>query len=328
MRFYSSLLAPPVGLDWGSRWGKLVHLRRFRQTFALDRVARFCWQSQSAEEKNALLQAVWSHLGLRKKSVFLALGATTSLSSSSGNSGLEHTVFKPRQAGRFLMGQSTAYTAGTVLHGNKGSPCHVRIAASREAVDEACRQIQQAGLVARVVDSKALALCNIYTFAYAEQLARPVYLLHLGQTQSLILFCQDGLPVWLESLSLAGDLLTSFFADSSSLDAETGATVFSGSASENILENEMEKIVAMLRAKPQHADIVYLSGGCALFPALSDYLRSKLSLDVQILNCWRGFHLDSALFDLRYLEETAPQFAVACGMALRAAYRPKAGEQP
>ena len=327
--FYSSWLAPPVGLDWGSRWGKLVHLRRVGKTFALSRVARFCWPTDERGGKGTLLKAVWAHLGLGKKDVFLALGGNTFFASSPETFGLEHSVLQLQKPGGLLSVRPAEYSAGTVLRDKNGNSRHLRISASREQVEEARRQIQQAGLNVRVVDNKALALCNLYAFAYADQRARPVYLLHLGRTHCLLLFYQAGIPVWLERLELTGELLAGFLAQPPPGEYQTALPLSGSTAGNNSphgLENEIEKILVVLRAR-QHADTMYLSGGSALLPSLLAALRARLPLDVRILNCWRGLRIDPAFFDLSYLEAAAPQFAVACGMALRAATKPGAGEQ-
>ncbi|PIE68513.1 MAG: hypothetical protein CSA21_07045, partial [Deltaproteobacteria bacterium] len=209
MRFlHPSWLTPPVGLDWGSRWGKLVHLRRKGQTFTLNRIARFCWPAESEGDKSTRLKAVWSHLRLHPKTVFLALGGNTFLTSPADTLNLDRNLFQLQQPGSKLTDLADkTYSDSTVLYDNRGSPRHLRISASRQQVEEARQQIQQAGLRAKVIDNKALALCNMYTFAYADQKIKPAYLLHLGQTHSLLLLLQHGIPIWLERLDITGDAL-------------------------------------------------------------------------------------------------------------------------
>ena len=66
-------------------------------------------------------------------------------------------------------------------------------------------------------------------------------------------------------------------------------------------------------------DWMVLSGGGALVPFLPEYLQSKLSIPLEILNPLRNIDFDPEMFQYLEPEKIAPLLTVPVGLAMRKA---------
>ena len=323
--FFCPWLIFPVGFDWGERWGKLVSLQRSGQRFVLRHAIRFCWQDG---RQSSQLRELWAYLRLRKKILFLATAGRLSLSSSAAAFGLEQNSFgfETESSQRDFIENNDELHAATVWQDQNGISRQIRICASKEQIVKIQRQIHQAGLQVQVVDNKAVALCNLYSFSYPEQLSAPVYLLHFGKRYSQLIFYKSASPVWNKDLEVDSDQISAYFTEQN--DEEKNKLIFNAENTslyanldgKSDFEQKIEKIKILLKNKEQ-AKKVYVSGGSLLIPGFLDFLQEKLPLPVELLHCWRKIEIDENCFDKSYLQEVMPQFSVACAMALRAAIR-------
>ena len=62
---------------------------------------------------------------------------------------------------------------------------------------------------------------------------------------------------------------------------------------------------------------LYIAGGSSRIPGFHKYLELETDIPVVELNPFSSLQLNEKLFDPRYLSYTAPQAAVAVGLALR-----------
>lgn len=322
--FFCPWLTPPVGFDWGRSWGKLVSLQRSGQRFVLRHAIRFCWQDG---KQGLQLRELWAYLRLRKKILFLATAGRLSLSSSAAAFGLEQNAFgfetEPSQ--KDFIENNDELHAATVWQDQNGISRQIRICTSKEQIEKIQQQTHQAGLRVQVVDNKAVALCNLYSFSYSEQLSIPVYLLHFGRKYSQLIFYKSASPVWSKDLEVDSDLIAAYFTEQNGEENKSLFEAENTSPDANLdiksdFEQKIEKIKILLKDREQ-AKKVYVSGGSLLIPGFLDFLQEKLPLPVELLHCWRKIEIDENYFDKRYLQEVMPQFSVACAMALRAAIR-------
>jgi Tfp pilus assembly PilM family ATPase len=78
---------------------------------------------------------------------------------------------------------------------------------------------------------------------------------------------------------------------------------------------ELKKVLADFYSQEnKEADIIYLTGGTASMPGLKEYFAEVLKKKVEIPNCFSDFLYPPILG--RTLEEMAPSFSVATGVAL------------
>ncbi len=271
----------------------------------------------------------WAYLRLRKKILFLATAGRLSLSSSAAAFGLEKNALgfeAEKKQKDCLQNTNDELHATTVWQDQNGITRQIRISASKEQIEKIRHQTRQAGLQVQVVDNKAVALCNLYSFSYPEQLSTAVYLLHFGRQYSRLIFYKSASPVWSKDLEVDSDQIAAYFAEKNSEEKSNSVfeaknpPLYTDLDGKSDFEEKIEKIKILLKDSKQ-AKKVYVSGGSLLIPEFLDFLREKLPLPVELLQCWRKIEIDENRFDKGYLQEVMPQFSVACAMALRAAVR-------
>ena len=64
-------------------------------------------------------------------------------------------------------------------------------------------------------------------------------------------------------------------------------------------------------------DQIYLSGGAAQTPGLLRAIQEQTGIDAEVVDPFRNIEVDERQFNPNFLDDTAPQFAVAVGLALR-----------
>ncbi len=62
---------------------------------------------------------------------------------------------------------------------------------------------------------------------------------------------------------------------------------------------------------------IILSGGGANIKEFRQLLAVETSTDVEVINPFKNFSIDSDRFDSSYLEQIAPQAAICMGLAIR-----------
>jgi type IV pilus assembly protein PilM len=88
------------------------------------------------------------------------------------------------------------------------------------------------------------------------------------------------------------------------------------------LLDEIEKTFSFYEAsekRERKIEQIVLSGGLANVPSIAQSLEHKFRIKTEILNPFRNLQVDENRFDSIYLNEMAPIFGVAVGLATRKA---------
>lgn len=106
------------------------------------------------------------------------------------------------------------------------------------------------------------------------------------------------------------------FDQASELKKEKGLTSASTRKSlEPLLEDVLKRIKRRLFSKSEDPQRVVLSGGSVKLPGFDSYVKKFLDTEVEVINPWTEIDHPKELKNR--LQDIAPSYAVACGLALR-----------
>lgn len=339
---------PPPGVDLGSGWMKIVKLGVRQKRPFLERVARVPLPGADAdrgEKTAARLRDLWQSLGIKENSVVSAMTGhaviikRVSIPAEAAN-GMEQ--FLAKEARQYIPFDLQDVYLDHYIFGpgpREGTLDMVLVASKKKEVEERLMVLTKAGLETRIMDVDAFALSNCFAFNYPELRAKPQYLLDIGAQLSVFCVVLDGQIVFQRELSLGGQQLTDRLAkvlNKSRLECEKLKINGPGDLSETgqaVLLTELEAVMTAWATEIRRligfyvgslpdaaaAEHLFLAGGGSLLPGFGQRLASELRLGVQHMDSWRNLEVDAHYFDLTYLQSTAPQFAVAVGLALREA---------
>ena len=223
-----------------------------------------------------------------------------------------------------LLGPSTALRALDVL----------LVAARREKVSEYTGVLSQAGKVPALIDVDALAVQNAFETAYEQEPGRTVALLNIGASLTNVNVIREGIPLFTRDIAVGGNLYTEALRKAYALSFEEAEAVKTGAVPGKITPEqrevtvdsvsagvvmEIQRTLSFFRQMPGAGEVdrIFLSGGTALLPALSEKMRNELRLPVEILDPLRGIIVPAPRFDPASVAALSPRLAVAVGLALR-----------
>lgn len=339
---------PPPGVDLGSGWMKIVTLGVRRKRPFLERLARAplpAADGDRGEKTAARLMGLWQSLGIREKSVVSAMTghaviikrisipaeAAKNMDQYLAKEGRQHIPFDLQDVylDHQIFGQGS----------QAGLLDMILVASKKKEVEDRLGVLTRAGLETRIMDVDAFALSNCFAFNYPELSETPQYLLDIGAQLSVFCVVQRGRIVFQRELSLGGQQLTDRLAkvlNKTRMECEKLKINGPGDlpeADQNILLTELETVMTSWTseirrlisfyvgsaADSKPAKNLFLAGGGSLLPGFDQRLASEMQMEIHAMNPWRNFEVDAHHFDETYLHSTAPQFAVAVGLALREA---------
>jgi type IV pilus assembly protein PilM len=191
-----------------------------------------------------------------------------------------------------------------------------------------------AGKIPEVVDIDAFALQNCYEYNYEPSASSTVALLNIGASVMNINIVKGSTPLFTRDVSVGGNQYTDSlqkeldlsFDDAEALKLGEKVGTVSPDAKLPILQQVTEIIVLEIQktfdyfratAAGQHIEKIFLAGGSAIVPGLTEALRQEFSIPVEILNPFQRIHSNGAGAGSELVEQNAGQLAVAVGLALR-----------
>lgn len=339
---------PPVGVDLGSGWMKVVTLGMRRKKPILEKFARAPLPPAEMDKgvKTAdRLAKIWRCLRIKERSV---------ISSMTGHAVIIKRVTIPTEAARDMAAYlakearqhipfdlQDVYMDHQILGaGAKPGTLDMVLAASKKKeVEERLNILAKAGLETQVMDVDAFALTNCFSFNYPELLKESQYVLDIGAQLSMFCVVLQGQIIFQRELSLGGQQLTDRLAkvlNKSRQECEKVKINGPGDLPEmeqaGLLAEvndgvaawctELRRLIGFFvdsvpDATP--AKNLFLSGGGSLLVGLDERMAAELKIKVNRLDPWRKLEPDAHQFDPSYLRAAGPQFAVAAGLALREA---------
>jgi type IV pilus assembly protein PilM len=207
------------------------------------------------------------------------------------------------------------------------------VAAKKEMVNEYINLVQMTGLNVRIIDVDAFALQNIFEFNY-DPVDENIALIDIGASKTSLNILKDNASVFMRDVSLGCGQINEKIASLVECSLAKAEEIKLGGQSDIISPEDLNGIVSSVVTDwctelKRALDFFYstfpedqitkiiLSGGGANIKEFRQLLAVETSSDVEIINPFQNFSIDSDRFDSSYLEQIAPQAAICVGLALR-----------
>lgn len=212
------------------------------------------------------------------------------------------------------------------------------VAARKELINEYVSLIHEAGLVPTVIDVDAFAVENAYELNY-DSTEDTVALVNVGASTVNINVIRNGNTAFTRDVGMGGRQVTEEIQRSLNISFEEAEAMKIGGDERDanaVVPEEIEGVIRTVSesiATEIHRSLdfylstasgdrlarVYLSGGGARTPGLSGAIARLTHSNIEILDPFRRIEVDERTFNPRYLQDSAPQAAVAVGLSLRKA---------
>jgi type IV pilus assembly protein PilM len=207
------------------------------------------------------------------------------------------------------------------------------VAAKKEMINEYINLVQMTGLNLCIIDVDAFALQNIFEFSYDSR-DENIALIDIGASKTSLNILKDNSSVFMRDVSLGCGQINEKIASLVECSLAEAEEIKHGGQSEIISPEDLSNIISsavtdwcteIKRAldffystfpEDQITKII-LSGGGANIKEFRQLLAVGTSTDVEIINPFQNFSIDSDRFDSSYLEQIAPQAAICMGLAIR-----------
>ncbi len=208
------------------------------------------------------------------------------------------------------------------------------VAAKKEMVNEYINLVQMTGLNVCIIDVDAFALQNIFEFNY-DSGDENIALIDIGASKTSLNILKDNSSVFMRDVSLGCGQINEKIASLMECSLAEAEEIKHGGQSDIISPEDLSEIVSSVVTDwcteiKRALDFFYstfpedqitkiiLSGGGANIKEFRQLLAVETSTNVEIINPFKNFSIDSDRFDSSYLKQIAPQAAICMGLAIRA----------
>jgi type IV pilus assembly protein PilM len=204
------------------------------------------------------------------------------------------------------------------------------VAAKRELVDNKVSLLLDAGLSPVAIDVDAFALHNAFGYNYPEAMEGIVALVNVGHETTNVNVLEDGNPILTRDIPFGSRRVREDLQREKGLTAEQAedvvqgredvedlATLVESSADEVAVGIERASAFLMTRQDGGGLGRIYLSGGGARIPGMTDALSRRMNLETDLVNPFEQVPVQPAASETINLEEAAPMLLLPLGLALR-----------
>jgi type IV pilus assembly protein PilM len=205
------------------------------------------------------------------------------------------------------------------------------VAAKKELVDNKVALLSDAGLAASVIDVDAFALHNAFEHNYPEAMEGIVALVNVGHEATNVNILEDGVPILTRDIPFGSRRVREDLQRERGLTAEQAEDVIQGreeiddllrfveqSADEVAVGIERASAFLMTRQSGEGLGKVYLSGGGARIPGMTDALAARMNVETHRVNPFERTPVRPDAAVNINLDEASPMFLLPLGLALRA----------
>ena len=207
------------------------------------------------------------------------------------------------------------------------------VAAKKDIVASYTETVRAAGLLPIVIDVDYFALENMFEANYDPVSEHAIALVNIGARFSSINILKGGRSTFTGDVPVGGRDICEALMRDLGVSAEEAETLKAGGTSDKVPADQatavIESATGALIEEIHHAlsffwtaatdetiDKLYLSGGVAQMPSLSQQLSERVQAPVEIAQPFANVSIDRAV-DTPQLRQQAPEFAVAMGLAVR-----------
>jgi type IV pilus assembly protein PilM len=207
------------------------------------------------------------------------------------------------------------------------------VAAKKEMISEYINLMKMAKLHPRIIDVDAFALQNIFKFNYSQE-DENIALIDIGASKTSLNILKDNVSEFMRDVSLGCEQINDKIASTVGCTIEETEAIKLGEESDLISAEDLKEIVVSVvtdwcieikRAldffystyPEEQISRIVLSGGGANIKKFLELLAAETSAEVEVINPFQNFIVDSTRVDSSYLEQIAPQAAICMGLAAR-----------
>ncbi len=333
-----------LGVDLGSEWLKVLKVSARGSIVRLESLGRIPWQPGDTDAPGAVgnkVLALFQHLEIKDKVVASSVAGHSVIvkrvvCEAESVKAIDEAV--QRDARQYIpFDINDVFLDYQYLAAGPREKTHevLLVASKKKAVHDLRESMIQAGLSLSVVDVDAFAICNAFEFNYPEFKTKPVYLLDIGGTQSVLCILMHFEPVFLREVSFGGRSLSEALSkrlgisrgDSERVKLHGPASAADTEAARDAVRqtlvawcDEVKRLIGFYESSSADAvvaDQLFLSGGGALLPGIADLFATELGFKVELFDPFRRVEVRQSHFQPEYLAAVAPQFAVPFGLCLR-----------
>jgi type IV pilus assembly protein PilM len=207
------------------------------------------------------------------------------------------------------------------------------VAAKKEMISEYINLMKMAKLHPQIIDVDAFALQNIFKLNYSLE-DENIALIDIGASKTSLNILKDNVSEFMRDVSLGCEQINDRIASTVGCTIEETEAIKRGEESDLISSEDLKEIVSSVvtdwcieikRAldffystyPEEQISRIVLSGGGANIKKFVELLAAETSAEVEVINPFQNFIVDSNRFDSSYLEQIAPQAAICMGLAAR-----------
>jgi len=207
------------------------------------------------------------------------------------------------------------------------------VAAKKEMIDEYINLMGMAKLHPRIIDVDAFALQNIFEANYTLE-DENIALIDIGASKTSLNILKNNVSEFMRDVSLGCEQINDRIASTTGCSIEETENIKLGEESDILPVEDLNEIVESVvtdwcieikRAldffystyPEEQISKIVLSGGGANIKKFREILASETSAEVEVINPFQNFIIDSNRFDSSYLKQIAPQAAICMGLATR-----------
>ena len=207
------------------------------------------------------------------------------------------------------------------------------VAAKKEMVNDYINLVQLAGLNPCLIDVDAFALQNIFELNYGTE-DESVALIDIGASKTSLNILKGINSVFMRDVSLGCGQINQRIVSLIDCSPEEAEKIKLAKQSEAISTADLSDIITTVVTDwcteiRRALDFFYstypedqikriiLSGGGARISEFRNLLATETSAEVETIQPFRAFELESEGFDKAFLEQVAPQAAICMGLAIR-----------
>ncbi len=337
-----------VGLDVGANSIKLVKLDRLKDGFAVSALGMRelppeAIVADEIKDREAVIfniQSLIDEVDPKIRDVVVSIsgyGVITdkfTIDKKTGSEAEQAILFEAEQRSPFDVEDVTMHHHVIRVDEETKKQEILLVAARNEFLNSFIELISDAGLQPAVVDVDAFAALNAYLFNYDVDPERTTVLVNIGYDVTNVLYIHEGFYHSTRDISAGTREIYNSIQKEFRLNAELANKAIKGDMKDSIDQDMLKATVVSAteelisgmelafsyfksQAGVDRIDWMVLSGGGALVPFLPEFLQSKLSIPLEILNPLRNIDFDPEMFQYLEPEKIAPLLTVPVGLAMR-----------
>ncbi|OGQ18080.1 MAG: hypothetical protein A3B70_08485 [Deltaproteobacteria bacterium RIFCSPHIGHO2_02_FULL_40_11] len=336
-----------VGLDLGSATLKAVQLTSNGNTFRLEKIGYLalpegtvaCGDIIDALTLEAAIRELFEKEKFRAKSVAFAVQGDQVFSKKISLSAISYEELEaqlPMIAEQYLPHPpddlNLDYHALSTENSTAQSVDFMLLGVKKKFLKTFISAIQGADLKPAFVDTVPSAISNLTE--YIQLPPEPTAVVHVGAAFTQVIIFVNNLYQFHHTFDFGGHQITETLREKLHLSFTEAETLKMSTYKEKNLPENTKEIIEVacqsffenlgqafnlyLTAFPQaHIEKILLSGGTAKIPPLLEWTAQHFGCEADILNPFTGLDISEKEFNPLYLEDLAPIFSVACGLATR-----------